>query len=62
MRGYMCHKCYNLIIWCGQIGMYIDIFYAIGITIIKILILSKELKGIQYLLFLFYKRLNFAKR
>ena len=55
MRGYMCHKCYNLIIWCGQIGISIDILYGIGTTIITILILSEELKSIQYLFYVFDK-------
>ena len=55
MHGYMCHNWYNLIdlVW---INWYIDI----GMKIIKILIFSKALKGIQYLFFVFDKRLNFA--
>ena len=58
----MCHNYYNLIrlVW---INWYIDIVFGIGIKIIKIikiLIFSKELNGIQHLFFVFDKRLNFA--
>ena len=57
----MCHSWYNLIdLVC--INWYIDIFIGIGIKIIKVIIFSKELKGIQYLFFVFDKRLKFAKR